>query len=817
MFQCLARRIIAQRKIERMREDRAAVTLQKYLRRYSQRKRFLEQKVFVVMLQTVIRARFARTNFEFLRKTAAALKIQKLFRGWSVRSEYNRNIRRVVLIQSCVRRRRARKELKQLKLEARSVSHFKEVSYNLENKVVKLTQDLSQQKDEKKALTQKANVLEAQVRSWIEKYEKMEQKARDLDLALQKPTVPKSQFEQLQSERDSLHSTYLSSLDKIKVQDQEVARLSQELTKQKDEVTKLRVASQQPAKPAEEPADVAAMKQEIAALKAELSRKINTPRRQNSVASLQPRDNRGISPNGRGISPIREPVPLPTERERIENGLSARDGSSSRRGKSPTGLSRRTRRNSSAEPYETSKSKPKTSIDIMMQQETIPHPRHVSTSFDHLDMSKILGQGKGRITEEFDGDMEEEIIVLLEDKEPMQEEVLDGLIKTLKLPLPSLQNPPSQKEIFFPAHLIGLAVQQMWKLGFIPASEQLLFNVMDGIQKQCLSFTGDEAVVPCAYWLSNVHELLSLICVAERDMEQDTNFNMTGGRAFGWHDFEKLVSTIKYEMQCLEDNIFHAWMKELKKRLNKMVIPAVIESQSLPGFITSDSGRFFNKLLTGSSQPAFSMDDLLNFLNKVWRAMKCYFVEPSVVRQVLTELLKLVGVTSFNDLLMRRSFCSWKRAMQIQYNITRIEEWCKSHDIPEGTLQLEHLMQATKLLQLKKASLSDIEIIYDVCWMLTPTQIQKLISHYFVADYENPISPEILKAVASRVVSGDKNDILLLDAINMDETTSPFEIPIPRDLEVTQKYLPSWLNLQQLRKLTYLVTLQEQNAAAKKE
>ena len=43
-------------------------------------------------------------------------------------------------------------------------------------------------------------------------------------------------------------------------------------------------------------------------------------------------------------------------------------------------------------------------------------------------------------------------------------------------------------------------------------------------------------------------------------------------------------------------------------------------------------------------------------------------------------------------------------AMQIQYNMTRIEEWCKSHEMPEGTLQLEHLMQATKLLQLKKVN-----------------------------------------------------------------------------------------------------------------
>lgn len=114
-------------------------------------------------------------------------------------------------------------------------------------------------------------------------------------------------------------------------------------------------------------------------------------------------------------------------------------------------------------------------------------------------------------------------------------------------------------------------------------------------------------------------------------------------------------------MQCLEDNIFHAWMKEIKKHLSKMVIPAVVEGQSLPGFYTNDSGRFFNKLLIGSSQPSYSMDDLLNFLNKIWRAMKCYYIEQSIANQVLTELLKLIGVSAFNDILMRKNFCSWKR------------------------------------------------------------------------------------------------------------------------------------------------------------
>jgi hypothetical protein len=50
-----------------------------------------------------------------------------------------------------------------------------------------------------------------------------------------------------------------------------------------------------------------------------------------------------------------------------------------------------------------------------------------------------------------------------------------------------------------------------------------------------------------------------------------------------------------------------------------------------------------------------------------------------------------------------------------------------------------------------------------------PTTMPRAKTHRFfvpfadyVADYENPISPEILRTVNSRVVPGDKNDHLLL-------------------------------------------------------
>lgn len=183
----------------------------------------------------------------------------------------------------------------------------------------------------------------------------------------------------------------------------------------------------------------------------------------------------------------------------------------------------------------------------------------------------------------------------------------------------------------------------------------------------CQSFQGEEAIVPGIFWLSNVHEMLSFICVAESDMLQGIGPGEENAvRPFDWADYERLVSVVKHDLDSLEYNIYHTWMLETKKKLSKMVIPALIESQSLPGFTTSDGGgRLFNRLLNTNTQPAYSMDDILNLLNKVWKSLKSYYMEESVVQQVITELLKLIGVTSFNDLLMRRNFASWKRGLYL--------------------------------------------------------------------------------------------------------------------------------------------------------
>ncbi|CAG8705556.1 34749_t:CDS:10, partial [Gigaspora margarita] len=740
--QALIRKRKAMRDLKLLREDRAAVMIQKYWRRYIQRKHYLRAKKAIYKLQLCARGVTARRKFQALQREASATNIQSVYRGWVVRREYKKTIRLVIFIQSCIRRRLARKELKKMKIEARSASHYKEVSYKLENKVMELSQSLEQKSQENKALEAKTVALEGNLRTWMENYKKLEADKKNYEVSSKETTVAIDEFKSLKTEKEALESRYFNSIENIKKKDTEIQRLTGEVNQKDEEVTRLRDAMKNRT---EDPATVLKLKQEIATLREQLAKV------KNGVNNATP----------------------PSSHRPTENGFLTSAGTATLKPPSK----RRPRRHSSAEswgPNEVTKRKPKTSIDLIMAEKPGLRPASISTT--HVSIPKIKTPG-GRV---YGGDEpEEQIMKLLEDDEALDDEIINRLIKSLKIPLPSLQNPPSQKEILFPARIISLIAKQMWKYGFIKESERLFANVMKTIQEHVMDFEGDDAILPGAYWLSNVHELLSFATAAEKDMLRGVDLVSDSSRNVEWHDYERLVSIVKHDLESLEYNIYHTWMKELKKRLYKMVIPAVIESQSLPGFITSESNRFLTKFITGPAAPAFSMDDLLNFLNKVWKAMKSYYVEMSIIQQVVTELLKLIGVTSFNDLLMRRNFCSWKRAMQIQYNITRIEEWCKSHEMPEGTLQLEHLMQATKLLQLKKATLGDIEIIYDVCWMLTPSQIQKLISHYFVADYENPISPEILKAVASRVTANDRKDILLLDTTPL-EDSGPFEVPLPQ-------------------------------------
>lgn len=715
--QSLARGYITRERAEEARQVKAATTIQRVWRGSKDRKQYHLVRNSVILFQASAKGFLLRKNLMDTRLGNAARIIQRNWRSQRSLKAWRQYRKKIVIIQSLWRGKKARREYKVLRAEARDL---KNISYKLENKVVELTQTLGSMKEQNKALKSQVENYEGQIKSYKERSRALENRQKELQAEANQAGITAAKLSAMEDEFKKLQANYDESTSKMRHLQEEEKQLRASLKKTTDELDQAKRRSNVTE------SEKLSLRQQLA----DLQEQVEMMKRSGPINGEM---TNGHAPLGSSlINLVSSKKP-----KRRSAGPDTRDLG----GFSPTYSPR----------------------PVSMAVGSALHRQNLSGSTFNPNLDNV----------------ELELENILADEDNLNDEVTLGLIKNLKIPSPTTTPPPTDKEVLFPAYLINLVTSEMWNNGFVKESERFLANVMQSIQQEVMQHDGDEAINPGAFWLSNVHEMLSFVFLAEDWYEQQKTDN---------YEYDRLLEIVKHDLESLEFNIYHTWMKVLKKKLHKMIIPAIIESQSLPGFVTNESNRFLGKLLQGNNTPAYSMDNLLSLLNNVYKAMKAYYLEDTIITQTVTELLRLVGVTAFNDLLMRRNFLSWKRGLQINYNITRIEEWCKSHEMPEGTLQLEHLMQATKLLQLKKATLNDIEIIQDICWMLSPNQIQKLLNQYLVADYEQPINGEIMKAVASRVT--EKSDVLLLTAVDM-EDSGPYEIAEPRVITALETYTPS--------------------------
>ena len=653
--------------------NECAIMIQKNLRCKYYRKKYLDARSSIMLFQARWRGHQARCRADDVRKVNAATKIQTLWRGQKERKKYNRirddiillqavtkgylcrrrimdtrignaakiiqrtwrsrrqmqswrqYRKKIIIIQSLWRGKTTRRQYKTIREEARDL---KQISYKLENKVVELTQSLGSLKRENKALASQVDNYESQLKSWRNRHNALESRSKELQVEANQAGITAARLTAMEGELARLQQTYDDSAANVKRLQEEDRVLRESLRVSENELKKARQVS------LGHENEKLSLRQQLVEVQdqLELARK---------AVPLN-----GELTNGHATQPA------------AANGLINLVSS-----KKPK------RRSAGAERNEADR----------FSAAYNPRPASMAVTGPNTYRQNLSGSTLSPVLDNVEYELEN----LLSDEEGLNEEVTLGLIKNLKIPAPGSTPAPSDKDVLFPAYLINLVTSEMWNNGFVKESERFLANIMQSIQQEVMQHDGEEAVNPGAFWLSNVHEMLSFVFLAEDWYEAQKTDN---------YEYDRLLEIVKHDLESLEFNIYHTWMKVLKKKLQKMIVPAIIESQSLPGFVTNESNRFLGKLLQTNTTPAYSMDNLLSLLNNVFKAMKAYYLEDSIIFQTLTELLRLVGVTAFNDLLMRRNFLSWKRGLQINYNITRIEEWCKSHDMPEGTLQLEHLM-----------------------------------------------------------------------------------------------------------------------------
>jgi len=627
LFQSVTRAHLARKHAQEIRKIKAATTIQRVWRGQKERKKFNTIRNNVILAQAAAKGFLRRREIMETRVGNAAVLIQRVWRSRQQKKDWRQYRRKVVIIQSLWRGKKARRGYKKIREEARDL---KQISYKLENKVVELTQSLGTMKRENKTLLNQVENYQNQIKSWQARHNALETRSKELQGEANQAGITAARLSAMEDDMKKLQLNFDESVSNIK-------RLQEE---EKELRESLRVSK----------------------LEAEESKRISQIHETEKVTLRQQ-----LTELQDQLELAKRAVPIMPTNGELTNGAAVQQPSN--------GLINLV---SSKKPKRRSAGAETRDIDRFSGAYN-PRPVSMAVTGSNLHRQGLPGSTflPGVDNVEF------ELENLLADEEGLNDEVTMGLIRNLKIPAPSTTPPPTDKEVLFPSYLINLVTSEMWNNGFVKESERFLANVMQSIQQEVMQHDGEEAINPGAFWLSNVHEMLSFVFLAEDWYEAQKTDN---------YEYDRLLEIVKHDLESLEFNIYHTWMKVLKKKLQKMIIPAIIESQSLPGFVTNESNRFLGKLLQSNSTPAFSMDNLLSLLNNVFKAMKAYYLEDSIITQTITELLRLVGVTAFNDLLMRRNFLSWKRGLQINYNITRIEEWCKSHDMPEGTLQLEHLM-----------------------------------------------------------------------------------------------------------------------------
>lgn len=123
-----------------MRKNRAAITIQRYLRGWICRHRYIRLKKSIQAIQRYGRGYMARNRFKIAMENYKATEIQRFCRGYLARKAYQRKLRNIIIVQSCVRKFLARRLFKKMKAEARTISHLEKRYKGLENKIIELQQ-----------------------------------------------------------------------------------------------------------------------------------------------------------------------------------------------------------------------------------------------------------------------------------------------------------------------------------------------------------------------------------------------------------------------------------------------------------------------------------------------------------------------------------------------------------------------------------------------------------------------------------------------------------------------------------------------------
>ncbi|XP_028855476.1 unconventional myosin-Vb [Denticeps clupeoides] len=832
-----------------LRYTHAALVVQKTYRMLVVRQLYLMIREATITIQAYIRGMLARRAYRELLQQRAAILLQATVRGWLQRRAFGRIRAAVVLLQCCVRRQAARKELRKLRAEARSVEKYRELNKGMEVKLMQLQLRADHQARESASLRE---MLHTEREAHVSELEQLRAALRKLEAQLQvKPQKTPAVSVKEEEERQRTEERHASDVLRLTQELQALKVEGESLKKEKEDLSTHLLQ--------QEKSQVERMAQAIsnagASMKAELEeerrryqgllreftrleQRYENLRDMSALAERSQGHKRTDSSQGLVSSPTSPSFPSPEDMRRA----SVTSNTPERR---PVGT-------------DTSLGTLMEDMGVVMETAEKMKVEDLTHAYDALRVAnkfleeQIRSQGAQcrenlpALSVHADCYTAEnpEIQELMEQLEVrdlecwrLRKELKDlrhtvTLRSSLLLSGPAVASPPLQAKagdvtglleckkrdegrliknlitdlraslaaslpLGLPAQVLFLCVRQADCSGEPTRAHALCSTSIAAIKASLKTHCSD--LIMTALWLKNSCLLADLL---SQYSTQDQS---------GLDNFVPLTFNTSELNRTLSDLCIQAYQQLLsitESRLQSLIVPAVLETETIPGLSGSGSKLVGSRRRTGSDPRAAgaeapSMVMVLREMSALHTAMNQQELPIRLQEQAFRQITYLLVATALNSLILRKDLCCWNCGLQTRYNLSLLEDWLRARGLQEGgaVATLEPLIQAAQLLQMSKNSDADAKALVQTCHVLSTQQIVKLLTLYSPqSGAEERVTLNFIRIVQGLLKerSGVMQSYLLLDVRRV------FPVIFPRHtpplLNAEQLAIPECLKISFLRK-----------------
>lgn len=358
-----------------------------------------------------------------------------------------------------------------------------------------------------------------------------------------------------------------------------------------------------------------------------------------------------------------------------------------------------------------------------------------------------------------------------------------------------------------PAYILFMCIRHTDYINDDEKVKNLLNNIVFGIRKVIKK--RHEDVDYTVMWLANtcrfMHNLKQYSGEKQFQVENTPKQNEQCLRNFDLSQYRQVMSDIAVW-------IYQAVIKSMEEKVQPLIVPAVLEHEAIAGISGNKPCGMRSRAsslardLESPVDPQHALDVLLKELNNFYKVLQIHGVDPELITQVFKQLFYFICAGALNNLLLRKDMCHWSKGMQMRYNLSHLEQWCRDQKVSQSEVldTLQPIVQASQLLQARKTD-DDVASICDMCDKLTTAQITKILNLYTPADeYEERVPVSFIRKIQAKLQERNQETLPVSDNTLLMDTKFAFPIRFPFNpsrIQLEDITIPDVLNLSMLRKI----------------